>query len=236
MNRQDYDVLSQALAFEHQNAQGSKDRSAVRWVEQVALTITERIAWTERTFDPVKFILAACDVVTVDQLTPPVRREVSERFGTSTRSRLNTERPSGLKSDEEIRTSYWKESTGVDMVLGEVSDSVGVAAAAGHLMNFEHAMTLGRLVTMSGEELRAVPGLRLGPVTLAAIDKVKDLWQRKQEAEAGGPDSHARPGPTELSAGRTLQAGALQARSGPLGRRLTPDTSPKRRGGIEPGR
>jgi len=78
-------------------------------------------------------------------------------------------------------TSWWTESRDVGMVLNAVSSSVGVAAAEGALMN-SGIRTLGQLAAESDEELRAIPGLRLGPVTMEAIHKVQDLWRAKQGA------------------------------------------------------
>src|ERR1017187_6032868 len=174
MHQKDFDLLSGALALEHHDAVAHGPRHAVAQAEHIALTIVEAIAREHRTFDPVKFMLAACQATTVEQLTPPIRAQLTTRFGPSEpRPRLRSERHRGLEPDEMINTSWWTEHKEIGMVLREVSRSVGVASAEGHLMN-AGIRTLGQLL--------AIPGLRLGPVTLEAIRKVKTLWHAKQQS------------------------------------------------------
>ncbi len=185
MHHKDFDLLSRALAGEHQGAEDSGRRGAIEQVEGVALSIAFAISREHRTFDPVKFMLAACDVTEFGQLAPATRAGMDRWFGVTTpRPRLNTARPSGLKPDEEIRTDHWRADIGIEFVLGQVSDSQGVSAAEGHLMN-AGVRTLGQLVAMSDEQVRAVPGLRAGPVTMAAIHKVQELWRAKQPPDSG---------------------------------------------------
>jgi hypothetical protein len=180
MHADDFDLLAAALASEHRDAMANGPEESVVQAERIALTIADAIASRHPLFDPVKFMLAACDAAELGQLTTPVARQVAERFGTSKlRPRLRSGRPRGLNSDEAIDTSWWHEDTGVDMVLHGVSSSQGVSAAAGHLMNAS-VRTLGQLLAMSDEELRAIPGLRMGPVTTDAIHKVRALWRAKQ--------------------------------------------------------
>ena len=211
MHQKDFDLLSGALALEHHDAVAHGPRHAVAQAEHIALTIAEAIAREHRTFDPVKFMLAACQATTVEQLTPPIREQLTTRFGTSEpRPRLRSERHRGLEPDEMINTSWWTEQKEIGMMLREVSRSVGVASAEGHLMN-AGIRTLGQLLATSDEELRAIPGLRLGPVTLEAIRKVKTLWHAKQQsapetvaarAEFPEPIPLATPGATARAAQR----------------------------------
>lgn len=105
MHQKDFDLLSGALAHEHHDAVAHGPRRAVVQAEHTALTIAERIARGRRTFDPVKFLLAACEAATVEQLTPPIRQQLAARFGTDQRRpRLSYEHPRGLKPDEGINT------------------------------------------------------------------------------------------------------------------------------------
>jgi hypothetical protein len=54
-------------------AEDSGRRGAVERVERVALSIAFAISREHRTFDPVKFMLAACDVTEFGQLAPSPR-------------------------------------------------------------------------------------------------------------------------------------------------------------------
>lgn len=183
MHNKDFDLLARALALEHRDAAARWPDRAVAQCEHIALTIAGAIAFEERTFDPVKFIRAACDVAEIGQLKPEIQREFEARFGTTRpRTRPNTARPNGLKPDDQIHTSWWKADTGVDMVLSEVSRSQGVSRAIGQLMAGGRVKTLGDLAAMSDADLTEIPGLQLGPVTLAAIHKVQQLWHAKQRA------------------------------------------------------
>jgi len=181
LHNKDFGLLARALALEHRDAVAHGPARAVTQCEHIALTIADAIAYEEPTFDPVKFMRAACDVAEIGQLAPAIRGQFEARFGTTRpRPRPNTARASGLKPDDQIRTGYWKADTLVDSVLGEVSDSVGAMAAASALMAYGRVRTLGELAAMSDADLRKIPGLRLGPVTLAAIHKVQELWRAKQ--------------------------------------------------------
>lgn len=49
--------------------------------EHIALTIAAAIADEQRTFNPVKFMRAACDVAAIGQLAPAIRRDFEARSG-----------------------------------------------------------------------------------------------------------------------------------------------------------
>ena len=200
MHNKDFGLLARALALEHRDAVALEHRDAVApgpaqavaQCEHIALTIAGAIAYEEHTFDPVKFMWAACDVAEIGQLAPAIGRQFEARFGTTRpRPRPNTARPSGLKPDDQIRTGYWKADTLVDSVLGQVSDSVGAMRAASALMAYGRVRTLGELAAMSDADLQKIPGLRLGPVTLAAIHKVQELWRAKQSSAPAGRAARA---------------------------------------------
>jgi len=62
MHHKDFDLLSGALALEHHDAVAVHGPGrAVDQAEHIALTIADAIAREHRTFDPVKFMLAACE-------------------------------------------------------------------------------------------------------------------------------------------------------------------------------
>jgi hypothetical protein len=183
LHNKDFDLLARALALEHRDAVAHGPKRAVAQCEHIALTIADAIAYEQRTFDPVKFMRAACDVAETGQLAPAIQREFETRFGTTRpRPRPNTARSSGLKPDDQIRTGYWEAGTLVDSVLSQVSDSQGAMAAATALMAYGRVHTLGEPAAMSDADLRKIPGLRLGPVTLAAIHKVQELWRARQRS------------------------------------------------------
>jgi hypothetical protein len=182
LHNKDFNLLARAIAEAHRSAEDSGRAGSIAQVQQVALTITVAISHEHRSFDPVKFMVAACDVTAFGELEPATRAGMIRWTGATTpRPRLNTgPRPRSLRLDEEINTKGWTEDTGVDSAMYAVSDSIGVAAATSALMAYKRVTTLGQLVAMSDDDLRAVPGLRLGPVTLGAIHKVQELWRAKQ--------------------------------------------------------
>ena len=178
MHAKDFELLSRALAREHSAAAERGPRQGVVQAERAALAVAEAITREYRTFDPVKFLLAACEATELGQLSAQVRGEAVDRIGaTELRPRLRSEHP-GLYPDELIDTSRWTERSLIGATVGTVSSSHGVSMAVSALID-GGVGRLGQLVAMSDEELRAVP--RIGPVAMEAIRKVKELWAAKRQ-------------------------------------------------------
>jgi hypothetical protein len=223
MNQSDFDLLSAALARVHHDAM-TRQRQGVVQAERTALAIADAIAREHRTFDPVRFMLAACEAAETGQLTAPVRRELAERLGTRRpRPRLRSEHP-GLHPDEMIDTSRWTETSRIGGPIRDVSSSHAANMAIGSL-TYAGVETLGQLMAKNNEDLRAIP--RVGPAAMEAIRKVKELWRAKQQAAPGSvsgrPPDSLQPGQS-APATRTAQLGFTKAN--PL---AVPARPPRRR-------
>ena len=174
MRRDDYDMLAGVLAGEHRVARDAQQ------LEQVALAIAAAIARDNRRFDPVEFVLAACEAATIEQLSAPVRGQIAGIFGTSEPKQRPGPAPE-LRPDELIDTTWWADGTPVGSAIWAVSRARAAAVAATAL--YHHGVrTVGQLASMTNEDLRRVP--RLGTGGMRVIRKVLNLWHAKQQAAA----------------------------------------------------
>jgi hypothetical protein len=176
MHRDDYDVLARAIAAEHRDAAAGR---AVRQVEHIALTIAYALASNYSTFDPVKFMLTACNATTLKQLTAPARRRVADRFGTSEpRRRASSYSDVPLDPDE---ASGWTAETLIGAAIPSTTQAGNMAIGT---LNWEGIHTLGQLAEKTDGELQAIP--RIGPGAMRVIRGVLDLWRARQHPDGAG--------------------------------------------------
>lgn len=178
MHRDDFDLLAAVMAGEHRQAVARRSRAAVIQCERTALAIAAAVARQEPTFDPVKFMLAACAADDPSQLTQLTRRQLTEQLGTRIRPRKASETP-GLLPDEQVNTSGWAVDTTIGGVMRDVSESHAAGMAISALV-YAGVGTLGELMARSDSELRAID--RIGPAAMVVIRKVKERWRAELDA------------------------------------------------------
>jgi hypothetical protein len=179
MHTDDYDVLAGAIAAEHRDPGAGPGRRHRRQVEHIALTIARALADNYPLFDPVKFMLAACNATTLEQLSAPIRRQVADRFGTSEpRRRASSYSDVPLDPGE---ASRWTAETLIGAAIPRTTQAGNMAIGT---LNWEGIHTLGQLAEKTDGELQAIP--RIGPGAMRVIREVLDLWRARQHPSAAG--------------------------------------------------
>jgi hypothetical protein len=177
----DYELLADAIRIEHESASAT----GVRYVEQTALRIAIALCWQNHRFDPMKFMLNACDVESVEGLSPEVARELLDLTGgrDRPRRRAGTEQVAFQPPD----TSRWHEGLLIGAVIFGVNGAVGGEVSGHAASTTVRALvnagihTLGEMLAKSDEELLAIP--RIGPRAMQFIHAVRAAWNAKQEGE-----------------------------------------------------
>jgi hypothetical protein len=178
VHARDYGLVADALAAEHRAvAHGHPRRAAARQVERTALAIASAFANDSELFDPVEFMLHACDATRIEQLPLALRQQIAERFWVSAPRRRETGyRPEMPIDPGEI--ARWTEKSLIGMVIPQTTQAGNMAIGA--LNYYGDIHTLGELAAKSDEELQAIP--RIGPGAMRVIREVLDLWRREQRA------------------------------------------------------